>query len=59
MFECMFAGKICLTDCVWTIAPMVFILLMKNVAVRVDEGGGVIVISNIVTYYYYINIHKM
>ncbi len=55
--KCMFAGKICLTDCVWKITQMVFILLMKNVAV--DEGRGVIVISNIVTYYYNINIHTM
>ncbi len=54
MNKCMFAGKICLTDCVWKIAQMVLILLMKNVAV--DEGRGVIVISNIVTYYYNINI---
>ncbi len=43
--ECMFAGKMCLTDCaVKTCALMVLILLMKNVtkssAVRVDEGGG-------------------
>ncbi len=43
--ECMFAGKMCLTDCgVENCAVMVLILLMKNVAkssaVRVDEGGG-------------------
>ncbi len=42
--ECMFAGKMCLTDCgVENCALMVLILLMKNVAkssaVRVDEGG--------------------
>ncbi len=43
--ECMFAGKMCLTDCgVENCALMILILLMKNVAksseVRVDEGGG-------------------
>ncbi len=43
--ECMYAGKMCLTDCgVENCAVMVLILLMKNVAqssaVRVDEGGG-------------------
>ncbi len=43
--ECMFAGKMCFTDCcVENCALMVLILLMKNVAklsaVRVDEGGG-------------------
>ncbi len=43
--ECMFAGKMCLTDCgVENCALMVLILLMKNVAkssaVRVDGGGG-------------------
>ncbi len=43
--ECMFAGKMCLTDCgEENCALMVLILLMKNVAkslaVRVDEGGG-------------------
>ncbi len=43
--ECMFAGKMCLTDCgVENCALMVLILLMKNLAkssaVRVDEGGG-------------------
>ncbi len=43
--ECMFAGKMCLTDCgVENCALMVLILLMKNVAkssaVRVDEAGG-------------------
>ncbi len=43
--ECMFAGKMCLTDCgVENCALMVLILLMKNMAmssaVRVDEGGG-------------------
>ncbi len=43
--ECVFAGKMCLTDCgVENCALMVLILLMKNVAkssaVRVDEGGG-------------------
>ncbi len=43
--ECIFAGKMCLTDCcVENCALMVLILLMKNVAkssaVRVDEGGG-------------------
>ncbi len=43
--ECMFAGKMCLTDCgVEICALMALILLMKNVAkssaVRVDEGGG-------------------
>ncbi len=42
--ECMFAGKMCLTDCgVENCALMVLILLMKNVAkslaIRVDEGG--------------------
>ncbi len=42
--ECMFAGKMCLTDCgVENCALMVLILLMKNMAmssaVRVDEGG--------------------
>ncbi len=43
--ECMFAGKMCLTDCgVENCAVRFVILLMKNVAkssaVRVDEGGG-------------------
>ncbi len=43
--ECMFAGKMCLTDCgVENCALMVLILLMKNVAkslvVRVDKGVG-------------------
>ncbi len=43
--ECMFAGKICLTDCgVENYTLMALIVLMKNVAkssaVRVDEGGG-------------------
>ncbi len=43
--ECMFAGKMCLTDCgVENCAVMVLILFMKNVAkssaVRVDEAGG-------------------
>ncbi len=43
--ECMFAGKMCLTDCgVENCALIVLILLMKNMAkssaVRVDEGGG-------------------
>ncbi len=43
--ECMFAGKICLTDCgVENCAVRFVILLIKNVAkwsaVRVDEGGG-------------------
>ncbi len=43
--ECMFAGKMCLTDCgVENCALMIFILLMKNVAkssaVRVDKGVG-------------------
>ncbi len=42
--ECMFAGKMCLTDCgVGNCALMILILLMKNVAessaVRVDDGG--------------------
>ncbi len=42
--EFMFAGKMCLTDCVVENCPVRFvILLMKNVpkssAVRVDEGG--------------------
>ncbi len=45
MNECMFAGKMCLTDCgVENCALMDIILFMKNVAksssVRVDEGGG-------------------
>ncbi len=43
--ECMFAGKMCLTDCgVENCALMVLVLLMKNMAkssaVRVDGGGG-------------------
>ncbi len=43
--ECMFAGKMCLTNCgVENCALMVLILLMKNVAkssaVRVGGGGG-------------------
>ncbi len=43
--ECMFAGKMCFTDCgVENCALMVLILLMKNVAkssaIRVDEEGG-------------------
>ncbi len=43
--ECMFAGKMCLTNCgVENCALMVLILLMKNVAkssaVRVGVGGG-------------------
>ncbi len=43
--ECMFAGKMCLTDCgVENCAVRFVILLMKNVAkssaVRVDEGVG-------------------
>ncbi len=43
--ECMFAGKMCLTDCgVENCALMVLILVMKNVAkssgIRVYEGGG-------------------
>ncbi len=43
--ECMFAGKMCLSDCgVDNCAVRFVILLMKNVAkssaVRVDEGGG-------------------
>ncbi len=43
--ECMFSGKMCLTDCgVENCALMVLILLKKNVAkssaVRVDEGVG-------------------
>ncbi len=43
--ECMFAGKMCLTDCVVeNCALMVLILVMKNVAkssaIRVYEGGG-------------------
>ncbi len=42
--ECMFTGKMCLTDCgVENLALMDLILLMKNVAklsaVRVDEEG--------------------
>ncbi len=41
--ECVFAGKMCLTDCgVESCALMVLIVLMKNVkssAVLVDEGG--------------------
>ncbi len=41
--ECVFAGKICLTDCgVESCALMVLIVLMKNMkssAVLVDEGG--------------------
>ncbi len=45
MNECMFAGKMCLTDCgVENCAVRFVILLTKNVAkssaVRVDEGGG-------------------
>ncbi len=45
MNECMFAGKMCLTDCgVKNCALMVLILSMKNIAkllvIRVDEGGG-------------------
>ncbi len=45
VIKCMFAGKMCLTDCVVENCElMVLILLMKNVAessaVRVDEGGG-------------------
>ncbi len=43
--KCLFAGKMCLTDCgVENCTLMVLILLIKNVAkssaVRVDEGGG-------------------
>ncbi len=44
--ECMFACKMCLTDCgvEKNCALMVLIVLMKNVAkwsaTRVDEGGG-------------------
>ncbi len=41
--ECVFAGKMCLTDCgVESCALMVLIVLMKNMkssAVLVDEGG--------------------
>ncbi len=45
MNECMFAGKMCLTDCgEKNCALMVLILSMKNIAkllvIRVDEGGG-------------------
>ncbi len=44
MNECVFAGKMCLTDCGVDNCALVLILLMKNVAkssaVRVDEGGG-------------------
>ncbi len=45
--ECMFAGKMCLTDCGVENCAVRFVILlmkMKNVAkssaVRVDEGGG-------------------
>ncbi len=45
VIECMFAGKMCLTDCgVENCELMVLILLTKSAAklstVRVDEGGG-------------------
>ncbi len=45
MNECMFARKICLTDCGMENCALVLILLMKNVAklsvIKADEGGGV------------------